>query len=223
MKKKIFPSLPFWGIVLLAVLFFSIFILPALSLDWQLWLSKITYTLIFLSAIFSMKKKVKPILIFFVLAIIMDWVSGIFSLWILNTVSRALNVLFFIIIVMFLIRQVATSPQVNLRVILGSVIGYLLLGLTYSIFVAFIMQQDPGAFNITRSVPEIAKPVEHFSESIYFSFVTLATLGYGDILPVKPYARSLAIFITVSGQLYVAVIIALLVGKFSSGDSVKKE
>jgi hypothetical protein len=52
--------------------------------------------------------------------------------------------------------------------------------------------------------------------SMYFGFVTFATLGYGDLIPVKQYAKSLSILIAVCGQLYVAVIISLLVGNFSS-------
>jgi hypothetical protein len=150
----------------------------------------------------------------------MEWLAGIFDLWMLTTVSKTLNILFFLIIAIYLIKQVATAREVNLKVILGSVLGYLLLGLIFSIFVTFIMVQDPGAFNITQASAGVQKPAAPLSESIYFTFVSLATLGYGDILPLKPYTRSLAIFITICGQLYIAIIIALLVGKFA-GESGK--
>ena len=49
---------------------------------------------------------------------------------------------------------------------------------------------------------------------IYYAFITMTTTGYGDIVPLTPVARSLAVFISVTGQLYVAVVIALLVGKY---------
>ncbi len=121
-----------------------------------------------------------------------------------------------------MIYQVATARKVTLEVILGAIIGYLMLGLVYSIFIAFIMQQDPEAFNITRNLPDGLNPITHLGESIYFSFVSMTTVGYGDILPIKPYTRSFSIFISISGQLYIAVIIALLVGKFASGNKCEE-
>ncbi len=215
MKKMFFPSETFWGIILLSTLVFAIFLLPLLPLDWQAQSTRIVYTILYFSAIFSLDKKVKAILVFSIIAFCMNWIAGLFSIWILTPISKLLSIIFFIIIAVILIRQVAISNEVNLKVILGSVIGYLLIGLIYSIFVAFIMDQDPAAFNIPQA-PEDSSSITHLGESIYFSFVSLATLGYGDILPLKPYSRSLAIWITISGQLYIAIIIALLVGKFAS-------
>jgi len=58
------------------------------------------------------------------------------------------------------------------------------------------------------------------SDFIYFSFVTITTLGYGDILPVSHLARSLAIMFSVTGQLYLTMIIAMLVGKYLSVNQV---
>lgn len=146
----------------------------------------------------------------------MEWISGLFDLALLNSFSRILNSLFFLVIATFLIKQVATSRHVDLKVILGSVLGYLLLGLIFSIIVNYIMLTDPSAFNVIRSGAGQSTNSSYLSESVYFTFVSLATLGYGDILPLAPYTRSLAIFITVSGQLYIAIIIALLIGKFAS-------
>jgi hypothetical protein len=51
----------------------------------------------------------------------------------------------------------------------------------------------------------------------------MGTLGYGDILPVKPYTRSLASLMCIAGQLYIAIVIALLVGKYASDQSEKKQ
>lgn len=216
MKKFLFLSDTQWGIILLVTLIFTIFILPVMPLTWQEQSSMIVYTILYFSAIFSMDKKVKSILVLSIIAFCMNWLAGIFSLWILTSVSKLLSVIFFLIIIIMLIRQVATAPQVNLKVILGSVMGYLLMGLVYSIFVAYIMDQDPSSFNIPQSYDKKTTAIAHLDESVYFSFVSLATLGYGDILPLKPYTRSFAIWITVSGQLYIAIIVALLVGKFAS-------
>ena len=53
-----------------------------------------------------------------------------------------------------------------------------------------------------------------FNDYLYFSFVTLTTLGYGDVIPVSHLARSTTMLIAVTGQLYMTILIAMLVGKF---------
>jgi voltage-gated potassium channel len=204
------------GFILLFSLIFLIFLLPVFPPDWQPQLSTIACTVLYFSAVFSLERRIRSILILSIIVMIMEWVSEIFSLEILNIISKVLNVSFFIIIMILLIRQIATSREINLKVILGSIIGYLLLGFVYSILVGYIMHIDPSAFSIPKSVQESLKPVPIYGDSVYFSFVTVATLGYGDIVPIEPYARSLTIWITVSGQLYIATVIALLIGKFST-------
>ncbi len=74
----------------------------------------------------------------------------------------------------------------------------------------FQFRVDPGSITLLFTIfvlPDInlqwQKSLSWLSESIYFTFITLATLGYGDILPLKPYARSLAIFITVSELVFI--------------------
>jgi len=55
-----------------------------------------------------------------------------------------------------------------------------------------------------------------FHQCLYFSFITITTTGYGDILPLKPIAKTLAIFLALFGQLYLTVIIGILIGKYLS-------
>lgn len=222
MQNPIYKTETISGIILLLGLIFSIFLLPVLPIEWQEQSSRIVYTIIYFSAYFSLEPRIKPILILSILAVCMEWLAGLLSIWALATVSKSLNIIFFLIVVGTLIYQVATARRVTLEVILGAIIGYLMLGLVYSIFIAFIMQQDPEAFNITRNLPDGLNPITHLGESIYFSFVSMTTVGYGDILPIKPYTRSFSIFISISGQLYIAVIIALLVGKFASGNKCEE-
>ena len=73
--------------------------------------------------------------------------------------------------------------------------------------VGFCNQYFPGAFTgITETSMDIP----------YYTLITLTTAGYGDITPVLPIAKSLSMFIAVTGQFYVAVIVAIIVGKYSS-------
>ena len=70
---------------------------------------------------------------------------------------------------------------------------------------------NPDAF----SFPDISKD-EYRHVTIYYTYVTISTLGYGDLVPISPAGRSIATLISLSGQIYIAVIIAMLVGKFAS-------
>ncbi|MEZ5199056.1 MAG: potassium channel family protein [Bacteroidales bacterium] len=76
------------------------------------------------------------------------------------------------------------------------------------------MLYDASAFKFETNDPTAM-------DYVYFTFVTMTTLGYGDITPELPFAKSLAVLICTSGQIYVAVIIAMLVGKYA-GDKMTK-
>ena len=134
----------------------------------------------------------------------------------MRSLSKFVNIIFFLVIVGSLISQIAKAKKVSTGVILGSIAGYLLLGLIFSIFIMFIIQKDPSAFSTPQNQAFETEEGNSASVPLYFSFVTLATLGYGDILPLKAYTRSLSTLIAVTGQFYIAVIVALLVGKFSA-------
>ena len=123
---------------------------------------------------------------------------------------KGLNFVFFATIVVLFINQIAIAKTVSGRVILDAINGYLLLGIVFTFLIGIMTQYDPASFS------HLSSPLNSPYDNIYLAFVTFATLGYGDLLPLKPYAKSLTILIAVCGQLYVAVIIALLVGKFSA-------
>jgi len=84
--------------------------------------------------------------------------------------------------------------------------AYLLAGIFVGLFYWVLEQIDPGTFNITGEFSRMS--------AIYFSFVTLATLGYGDIVPRTDVARGLAIVEGVGGQLFLAVLVARLVSLY---------
>jgi voltage-gated potassium channel len=216
MKRFIYGSTAFWNTVLLFSVVFAVFVLPVMPAVWHKSLFRLIYTFVYFSAILSLEKRGNYLLILFFSTLLTEWISGIFNLEILLILAKAVNIIFFFVIVISLIRQIATARKVSSGVILGSVTGYLLLGLIFSIFVIFIMQKDPGAISSPPKQTVETEESVNASVPLYFSLVTLATLGYGDIVPLKPYTRSLATLIAVTGQFYIAIIVALLVGKFSS-------
>ena len=101
--------------------------------------------------------------------------------------------------------QVYRSGPVTHHRILGAVAVYLLLGLMWASAYALLHQLRPDAF--AGALGEALIP----QTWIYYSFITLATVGYGDITPVHPVARSLAIAEALTGQLYLAITLAHLV------------
>lgn len=109
------------------------------------------------------------------------------------------------VIFMYLIRQ----EEVTADMVMAAASEYMLIGIMFSYIYSLIEAVHPGSFNLQNSQGDR-------SVFLYFSFVTLTTAGYGDILPVSAPARSLAILEQVTGQLFIAVLVARLVGLYTS-------
>ena len=120
-----------------------------------------------------------------------------------------------LLIVLVLTRVFQPGPVTRQRVE-GAVAAYLLFGLAWAQVYESVEVLAPGAFGLPKGEIPVGG---WFSPLLYFSFVTLTTLGYGDILPVHPTARSLAMFEALMGQLYPAVLIARLVSLQVTGDT----
>ena len=194
-----------------------------LPIGWQQMTFKLDYSIIYISAFFSLEKRGRWVLTLFLIAFLLEWISAILNLSFVHYVSRILKVLFFLFVIVRLIRQIATARDINIGVVLGAITGYLLLGLIYSIFVSIVILNDPGSYTNLLDAESMIKHIEtNTSFPLYYSFVTITSLGYGDIVPLTPVSRSLATFIVVTGQLYIATIIALMVGKFSAIQSSNK-
>ena len=103
--------------------------------------------------------------------------------------------------------DVVTGKRVTTDTILGGLCVYMLMGIIWAIMYSFLYYLIPGSFSGLR----VDSEVNRLLEFIYYSFVTLTTLGYGDLLPVNPIARALAYLEALIGQIYVAVLIAGLV------------
>ena len=116
-----------------------------------------------------------------------------------------------------LLRFVLRAPSVTVEVLCASISAYLMLGLLWTIAYWLVDQLTPGgafSFN-TNAGPRSMNGFTGF----YFSFITLSTVGYGDITPVSRIARWLAAMEAMTGLLYVAVLIARLVSLYSAPKS----
>lgn len=123
----------------------------------------------------------------------------------------ALYAVFVGFITVAIILEVVKSPRVTANIICGAVAGYLLIGLS-GMFVALLIEGlHPGAF---VSNGEMLSRDGLGDALLYYSMVSLSTIGYGDITPAAPMARSLALALGLLGQIYLTVLVAMLVGKF---------
>lgn len=94
----------------------------------------------------------------------------------------------------------------------GAICVYLMLGLTFAILFSVLEVARPGAFALPEAVSHLRLGHGEEYVFIYFSFSTLTTLGFGDIVPVSAFARTLTWMEAAAGQLYLAILIARLVG-----------
>jgi hypothetical protein len=120
-------------------------------------------------------------------------------------------------VVMNLLRFILRAPSVNVEVLCASISAYLMLGLIWTMAYWLVAQVTPNAFafNTATGTRESMSGFNAF----YFSFITLSTVGYGDITPVSRIARWLAATEAMTGLLYVTVLIARLVSLYSTPKS----
>lgn len=123
----------------------------------------------------------------------------------LEVLRHATSVLFLAIVIGLLVHRATASGRITAERIVASVCAYLLLGFVWS----EAYQLLAAIYGNVLSTAE--EPA--FQEYLYFSYVTLTTLGYGDILPVHPGARALAFLEAVTGVLYLATLVARLVAQ----------
>jgi len=116
-----------------------------------------------------------------------------------------------------LLRFVLRAPSVNTEVLCASISAYLMLGLLWTMAYWLVDQLTPGgAFSFNTNAG--TRSMNGFN-GFYFSFITLSTVGFGDITPVSRIARWLAAMEAMTGLLYVAVLIARLVSLYSTPKS----
>ena len=137
----------------------------------------------------------------------------------LTVAYLVLGALFLGFTALVVLRQTLGAAAVTTDTIAGAICFYLLLGVIWALIYALIELAHPGSF-LDGGRP-VASAGHHslVPELLYLSLVTLSTLGYGDVLPVTPQARMLAALEGIIGPLYLAVLIARLVGLAASRPS----
>ncbi len=175
----------------------------------------ISYTLVLLS-IFSIVGSMTKLLSYLVvLAVVANFLLLFFADRLLGVISFLISTLTFTIATGVLIKHIAISKNVTVAVVIQAISGYLLIGIIGVLLNSILLAFDENAITLTIFGSK-------FSSIIYYSFITLTTIGFGEIVPQSVFARSISIFIGVCGQMYLTVIIALIVGKYLSLNLRKK-
>jgi hypothetical protein len=149
--------------------------------------------------------------LFFIVALILAlpsfgarWVIYFFgSSTSLNVMVQSITALFLIFTAGIILSHVLKDEAVTAEKISAAICVYLLIGLIWAYLFSLVHALQPGSFQIEN--PD-------FSHFVYYSFITLSTLGYGDITPLTPQAQSLAYVEAIAGQIYLTVLVARLVG-----------
>jgi voltage-gated potassium channel len=137
------------------------------------------------------------------LSAFIDWHSW---QWLAQLIAYGGRSIFLFTIIVFMLRHILRSREINLDLIFAAISIYLFIGMAFALLYRINTVLDPDALSV-----QIHEQANQFATFIYFSFVTLTTLGYGDILPVSHFARTLAFLEAVLGVMYTAVLVASLV------------
>lgn len=183
------------------------------------WLFDIIVSAIIISGVTSLqfkKEKFIRLAYFGLLTFTLLWVQHFIKQDVIKLITFFVLIIFLIYITYSMIKHVAITDAVNSVMILNAINSYLLLGVIGAFL--FISVEVGNSFfahaEHTLNFSNIANPL--YQDFIYFSFITITTLGYGDITPALPITKSLTIALSLAGQLYLTILVAMLMGKFLS-------
>jgi len=196
----------------IAILFGSIIVPSNL---FEIFLSPILFLVNLIAGIILISEKKKLMWFLVILLLISTFIFGS-NLFenrnerLFDFIKMASYFLFYIIVAFEIIKQVWKAKVVNRNVIFGLISGYITLGLIGFFICISIEMAHPNSFSGLLSKITITENL------MYFSYITLLTIGYGDILPVTSLAQKSVILIGLAGQIYLVVITAIVVGKYVS-------
>jgi hypothetical protein len=174
-------------------------------------------TAIYISMVYTVSHKKRHLYIGVLLAMAM-----LISLWLqyfqqsnlVFAIGRICGILLLIMVIINTLAFIFKSEDVTIEVIYAAILVYLLMALMWSFVYVLLELINSASFNVALSLEQGSQ-----MWSIYYSFVTITTLGYGDITPATELASSFSILEAVVGQLYLVVVVARLVGMHVSSQS----
>ncbi len=135
------------------------------------------------------------------------WTNNFVKVPSLIFVEEIFGILFMAFMVIVILSFIFGEQEVTSNTIYAAIVVYLLIAIMWAFIYSVLESINPGSFAISESQIELERPL-----FIYYSFITITTLGYGDITPVTATANSFSFLEAVIGQIYLVVLVARLVG-----------
>ena len=186
---------------------------PIIPIEKDWFVIELMFDFILLTGVYSVgpTRHHWPFLILTVVTLAVRWgelLSGVLSL---DIGALALTSVWLFYAVLIIITSLFARTDVTTDTILGAIVTYLLVAVAFAMVFQIIEITSHGSF---RGLPEEVMDDRQLLSNLmlYFSFVCITTMGYGDIVPVGGFAQPLAVLEGVFGQLYLAIMIARLVG-----------
>ncbi len=175
------------------------------------------FSVLVLFAIWSVGPRLRLMTVAFAIPTLLShWTLVLSASLTLRAVGFAIASAFLTFLTLVILLAVFRDERVTADTIVGAVCAYFMLGTVWGTYYALLVLLSPDALSISSALAKASAwsgPAQPFTPLMqYYSFTTLATLGYGDVSPLTPGARALSIIEGVIGQLYLAILIARLVG-----------
>ena len=171
-------------------------------------LMNITFGLILLMSVIYTTSNYQQLVRYGILAIFL------YCLFLINNRERSFlhyihpltTLLFFSLVFKNIVTYILKTKQIGLNEIYACISGYLVIAIIAAPHFYLVGQIFPNAFNIA--------PDATFYDFIYYSFITLTTVGFGDISPIHPLAKAFTLILGIAGQLYLTILMAIIIGKY---------
>jgi voltage-gated potassium channel Kch len=200
-------------IAVVILIFFSFALYPMVEVGVvrRIWLDMAFAAFLTMGAVvvFEPRPMVRLFLIFLAGAVLASLLDHFFEHAWISVLRSVLAMLACAVLGVLLMVRVMRDGRMNLNRLMGAIGSYLLIGIVFAQAYRLLAAFVPGAFAIGGTPVDFSMINLKLS---YFSFITLTSTGYGDISPVHPYARSLATLEALSGNLFLTVLVARLVG-----------
>jgi len=205
---------------LLVFLLILIVVSPSIAPDSAGFLFELSFDAILLGGVYSVGtgRHQWPFLVLTVVTLAVRWGEHFTGVGALDVGALLITVIWLVYAVSILIGHLFQRTDVTVDTILGAMVTYLLAAVAFTLMFEIIELRQPGSFSgVPVNFSGVADNANSYraelgSSMMYFSLVNITTMGYGDIVPVSKLARPLAVLEGVFGQLYLAVMIARLVG-----------
>ena len=174
-------------------------------------------TAIYISMVYTVGHKKRHLYTGVLLAVVMLislWLEYLLQNNLVFAIGRVSGIFLFIMVITNLLAFIFKSEDVTIEVIYAAILVYLLMALMWSFVYVLLELINSASFNVALNL-DLGSQMRF----IYYSFVTITTLGYGDITPATELASSFSILEAVVGQLYLVVVVARLVGMHVSSKS----